>query len=100
VKLKLIKIDKLSGHKTQIYSVVVDNDDKSLFEHFLDENDEVYHQELLEILARIKSISQKEGAREHLLKKPKVNLAMAWKPFMMNPSVNYDFIAFVMVRFC
>lgn len=69
MKLKLVKLDKLSGQKTQIYSIVVDNDDKNLFEHFLDENDETYHNELLEILIRIKSISTKEGAREHLFKK-------------------------------
>lgn len=69
MKLKLVKIDKLSGYKTQIYSVAVDNNSKSLFEHFLDENDEVYHEELLEILTRLRSISQKEGAREHLFKK-------------------------------
>lgn len=69
MKLKLVKLDKLSGQKTQIYSIVVDNDDKNLFEHFLAENDEAYHDELLEILTRIKSISNKEGAREHLFKK-------------------------------
>lgn len=69
MKLKLVKLDKLSGQKTQIYSIVVDNDDKNLFEHFLEENDEAYHGELLEILTRIKSISHKEGAREHLFKK-------------------------------
>jgi hypothetical protein len=68
VKLKLVKIEKISGVKTQIYSVVIDNDDKSLFEHFLDENDENYHEELLEILTRLRSIAQKEGAREHLFK--------------------------------
>ena len=69
MKLKLKKIDSLSGQKTNIYSVVVDDDDKSLFEHFLEENSELYHEELLEILTRIKSISNREGAREHLFKK-------------------------------
>jgi hypothetical protein len=69
VKFKLVKLDKISGQKTQVYSIVVDNDDKNLFEHFLDENDEAYHVELLAILTRIKSISNKEGAREHYFKK-------------------------------
>lgn len=69
MKYKLVKIDKLSGQKTQVYSVVVGNDDKNLFEHFLEENDENYHDELLEILTRLRSISNKEGAREHLFKK-------------------------------
>lgn len=35
----------------------------------MEENNEFYHEELIEILTRIKSISTKEGAREHLFKK-------------------------------
>lgn len=69
MKFKLVKIDKLSGQKTKIYSVILGDDEKTLFEHFLEENDENYHDELLEILTRIRSISNKEGAREHLFKK-------------------------------
>jgi hypothetical protein len=69
VKFRLVKLDKLSGQKTQVYSIIIDDDDKNLFEHFLEENNETYHDELLEILTRIKSISNKEGAREHLFKK-------------------------------
>jgi hypothetical protein len=69
VKFRLEKISNLSGQKTNIYSVFIDDDDKSLFEHFLEENNELYHEEIIEILTRIKSISNKEGAREHLFKK-------------------------------
>jgi hypothetical protein len=69
VKFRLERIDNLSGSKTNIYSVFVGDDDKSLFEHFLEENNELYREELIEILIRIKSISTKEGAREHLFKK-------------------------------
>jgi hypothetical protein len=69
VKFRLEKIDNLSGQKTNIYSIFLNDDDKSLFEHFLEENNEFYHEELIEILTRIKSISTKEGAREHLFKK-------------------------------
>ena len=69
MKFRIKKIEKLSGQKTNIYSVFINDDEKSLFEHFLEENNEFYHQELLEILARLKSISNKEGAREHLFKK-------------------------------
>ncbi len=69
MKFRLEKINNLSGQKTNIYSIFVNDDDKSLFEHFLEENSELYHEELIEILTRIKSISNKEGAREHLFKK-------------------------------
>ena len=74
MKLKLLKFDKLSNQETKIYSIIIDNDDKNLLEHSLDENDEAYQDELLEILTRIKSIFNKEGAREHLFKKTEGNV--------------------------
>jgi hypothetical protein len=74
VKFKLIKIAALSGRKTAIYSVIVDDENQNLFDRFLNENDEIFHQELLEILRRIRSIAQKEGAREHFFKKAEGNL--------------------------
>lgn len=47
MKLKPVKLDTLSDQKTQINSIIIDNDDKNLFEHFLDENNEAYHDEIL-----------------------------------------------------
>jgi hypothetical protein len=69
VKFKLIKIAQLSGRKATIYSAILDEDGQNLFEQFIEENDNLHRPELLEILARIKSISHKEGAREHYFKK-------------------------------
>ncbi len=69
MKFKLEKINNLSGTKTSIYSVFVNDEDKNLFEQFLEENNELYHEEIIEILTRIKSISNREGAREHFFKK-------------------------------
>jgi putative component of toxin-antitoxin plasmid stabilization module len=69
VKFKLIKINQLSGRKTKIYSVLLENESKSLFENFLEENTEKNKPEILEILQRVNSIAQKEGAKEHYFKK-------------------------------
>jgi putative component of toxin-antitoxin plasmid stabilization module len=69
VKFKLIKINQLSGQKTKIYSVLLENESKSLFDSFLEENTEKNQHELLEILRRINSIAKKEGAKEHYFKK-------------------------------
>lgn len=69
MKFRLVKLAKLSGAKTKIYSVIVEGDSLSLFERFLEENNESHHKELLEILTRIRSISQKEGAKEYFFKR-------------------------------
>lgn len=69
MKFKLTKINQLSGRKTKIYSVLVENESKSLFDNFLEENTEKNQPEILEILQRINSIAQKEGAKEHYFKK-------------------------------
>lgn len=69
MKFELIKINQLSGRKTKIYSVLLENENKSLFDRFLEENTEKNQPELLEILQRINSITQKEGAKEHYFKK-------------------------------
>lgn len=69
MNFKLIKINQLSGQKTKIYSVLLENEEKSLFDNFLEENTEKHKPELLEILQRINSIAKKEGAKEHYFKK-------------------------------
>lgn len=46
MKFKLIKIKQLSGQKTKIYSILLENESKSLFDRFLEENIEKYKPEL------------------------------------------------------
>ncbi|MEA5426862.1 hypothetical protein [Arcicella lustrica] len=69
MKFRLVKIEKLSGQKTQVYSIIMNDEDKNLFEHFLEENSPNFRNELTEILSRIKSIANKEGAKEYFFKK-------------------------------
>ncbi len=69
MKFNLVNNIQLSGRKTKIYSIQIDDDSKSLFDYFLEENHEKYQTEVLEILQRIRSIAEKEGAREHYFKK-------------------------------
>ena len=64
MKFKLNKISHLSGNKASIYSVNIDNSDKSLFELFLAENIALYLSEINDIIIRIKTIGGKTGARD------------------------------------
>ena len=59
MKYELIKIDELSGNKASIYSVIIDEDDSSLFEKFIDENIDLHLSEINNITQRLKTIGSK-----------------------------------------
>ncbi|HVD97830.1 MAG TPA: hypothetical protein VNB90_06465 [Cytophagaceae bacterium] len=65
---KIVKINELSGRKTTIYSVLIEGDNKTLFEKFIQENLELYRNEIEDILLRTKAIGEKFGAREQFFK--------------------------------
>lgn len=65
---KLKKIIKLSGNKASIYSVIIENGQKTLFEIFLEENIISFKSEIENILKRLEIIGKKTGARDHYFK--------------------------------
>lgn len=68
MKYKLKKIPHLSGNKATIYSVVIDDNDKSLYELFLAENFSSHISEIIYINKRLETIGKKTGAREGFFK--------------------------------
>jgi hypothetical protein len=67
VQLKLRKLDKLSGNKASFYTII-ENEKDSLFAAFLTENQNNFTAELLDILARIKSMGEINGATDNFFK--------------------------------
>lgn len=65
---KLTKIDKLSGSMISVYSVIINNEQESLFEKFIIENYSLFKNETKDILKRLNSIGKKTGAREQYFK--------------------------------
>ena len=76
MKCELIKIKELSGNKASIYSVIIDKDDTTLFEKFINENFDSHLSEIKNIIQRLKIIGTKTGAREHFLNYMKALRAM------------------------
>lgn len=70
MKFKLIKLKALSGKKATIYSAIVNDDSKTLFEHFIEENKHQYNTELQKIRRTILTIAHDVGAREGYFNKP------------------------------
>ena len=68
MKYKLVKLQKLSGNKASIYSVVQNGETESFLEKFLKENQISFIDETKNILMRLISIGHTTGARESFFK--------------------------------
>ena len=68
MKISLIKLDQFSGRRTNFYTVMVDDDDKSLFQHFVEANLVSNGEEVRNLLMRIKAMGNVTGAREEFFK--------------------------------
>jgi len=68
MKCKLVKLLKLSGNKASVYSVVINNEQESLLDKFIQENKSSYLSELKDVVMRLKTIGTKTGAREGFFK--------------------------------
>jgi hypothetical protein len=64
MKYRLVKMNQLSGVHASIYSLYVEDEQRTLFENFLDANKISFKSELKDILSRLNTIANKEGARE------------------------------------
>ncbi|GHB64083.1 hypothetical protein [Persicitalea jodogahamensis] len=65
---RLIKLSKLSGDKASIYSVILGDEQETLFDKFLKENATDFKEEVQDIVKRLRSIAKNHGAREQYFK--------------------------------
>lgn len=68
MEFEIIKIKQLSGKKAQIYSVILGQEDQSVFEQFLQNNYSEYPTEIEDIVSKLKIMATKTGAAEHFFK--------------------------------
>ncbi len=68
MKYRLVKLENLSGYKASVYSVLLNNEDETLFEKFLKENYNSFLNETKDIVQRLNTIANKTGAREDFFK--------------------------------
>lgn len=69
MKYKLKKISNLSGNKASIYSVYINESDKTLYEIFLTENYSSHLSEISFINKRLEIIGKKAGAKDGFFKR-------------------------------
>ncbi len=64
MKFELVKLARLSGRKTTIYSAILEDGEQTLFDNFLVENSKEHLVELQYIRSQIQTISHSTGAIE------------------------------------
>jgi hypothetical protein len=64
MKFEIVKLNKFNGDKCGIYSIFIDDEQKTLFERFLLENSISFKSEIKNILERLTTINKTTGARE------------------------------------
>lgn len=68
MKFRIVKLNDLSGKSASVYSIYMDDEKITLFEKFLEENVNLLSSELYEMIARLKVMGKKTGAREQFFK--------------------------------
>ncbi len=68
MNFKLEKIEYLSGAQASIYSIILQNEEQTIFEQFLAKNQVKYREEILDIIKRLHVIGHDVGAREQFFK--------------------------------
>lgn len=68
MNFEIVKLDELSGEQSSIYSVYLVDEDTSLFERFIEENETSYSEDIVEIINVLTVISNDTGAKEYFFK--------------------------------
>lgn len=68
MKFKIVKLKQFSGNSAGVYSVVLHDDEETLLNKFVRENEILFKSETKDILKRLYSIGHTTGARNHFFK--------------------------------
>ena len=68
MRFEIVEIDEFSGRKASVYSVWIEEAESTLFDKFIEENEEMFHHELGSITDRLELIGNVTGAREQFFK--------------------------------
>lgn len=68
MKYKIVELDEFTGNEATIYSVILNDEGKTLFEKFIEENNVSFKDEIKFIFDRLETIGNYTGAREIFFK--------------------------------
>jgi hypothetical protein len=62
VKFEIVELDEFAGEGATVYSIALEEDEETLFDHFVEENEDLFPEEVDDIVRRIGTIAL-HGAR-------------------------------------
>lgn len=68
MKFSLVELEELSGEKLKIYSLLIEDDELTLYDHFLEENTENFAEETTDITNRLEVMATRTGLRDDFIK--------------------------------
>ena len=68
MKFDIVNIEEFSGQKAQIYSIMFEDDDMTLMDHFFEENEKEHQVDLEEMASKLHVMGNDTGCRAHLFK--------------------------------
>jgi hypothetical protein len=68
VNYEIVELEEFTGSRATVYSVILEGDDLTLFDHFVEENKTDYKTEVRSIANRLQEIGHRTGAREKFFK--------------------------------
>jgi hypothetical protein len=68
MNFEIVELEEFSGNKATIYSVWIDESERTLFDQFIEENRYAHPKEIQSIVDRIEIIGHVTGAREQFFK--------------------------------
>jgi hypothetical protein len=88
VKITLVELEGLTGDRLKVYSVIEGDEELTLFDKFLVENNGAFPGEVEDIVSRIEIISSKTGLRDDFIKPDEGNLGDGIQAFYDKPDSN------------
>ena len=68
MKFEIIELTRLSGNKATVYSLLINDEELTLFDKFIEENDDNFSDEIDSIFDTLNKIGQKFGAKREFFK--------------------------------
>lgn len=87
MNISLVELEELSGEKIRVYSLIIGEDDLTIYDKFLEENQE-FEDEVVDITNRIEVAARHTGLRDDFIKPGEGDLGDGIHAFYDKPDSN------------
>lgn len=88
MKFSLVEIEQLTGGKLKVYSIIIEEEDLTAFDKFLEENQDEFEDEVVDITSRIEIVARHTGLRDDFIKPGEGDLGDGIHAFYDKPESN------------